>query len=116
MLNRCEDVQAISDALQSLRGYLDVLGKYEKYKNRIHIMGMIPNHKVINITSRKGTLFYYNDAGLKNRMDLAAQSIITNYQDCPALADDDPKIIRYLQKGDKVSFTARLSRIAGMTD
>ncbi|MGV7221365.1 MAG: ParA family protein [Nitrospinales bacterium] len=116
MLNRCSDTESITAALNNMRGYLDVLNKYEKYKNRIHIMGMIPNHKIINITSHKGTLFYHNDTGLKNRMDLAAKSIITNYKDCPTLSDNDSTIIRYLQKSDKSGFTSRLSRIAGITD
>ncbi len=116
MLNRCSELDAIPAALKNLRNYLDVLNKYEKYKHRIHIMGMIPNHKVINITSHKGTLFYHNDNGLKNRMDLAAKNIISNYEDCPTLADDDAKIIRYLQKSDKAGFTSRLSRIAGIID
>ncbi len=113
MLNRCRDVGAIPAALKNLRDYLDVLDKYEKYKNRIHIMGMVPDHKVINITSLKGTLFYHNDKGLRNRMDLAAKSIITNYQDCPTLADDDATIVRYLQKSAKSGFTSTLSRIVG---
>ena len=77
---------------------------------------MIPDHKIINITSHKGTLFYHNDNRLKNRMDLAAKSIKTNYQDCPTLADDDAKIIRYLQKSDKAGLTSRLSRIAGIIE
>lgn len=113
LMNRYQDIKGISSALTSLRDYLDILDKYEKYKHRIHIMGMIPHHKVINITSHKGTLFYNKDAGLKNRMNMVANNILTDYKECPSLADDDKKIIRYLQKADKGSFTSRLSQIAG---
>ena len=112
-MNRCQDNKSISSALTSLRNYLDILDKYEKYKHKIHIMGMIPHHKVINITSHKGTLFYNKDAGLKSRMNMVANNILTDYKECPSLADDDEKIIRYLQKADKGSFSSRLSQFAG---
>lgn len=113
LLNRCQDTKGISSALTSLRDYLDILDKYQKYKRKIHIMGMVPHHKVINITSHKGTLFYNSDVGLKNRMDLVANGIVTDYKECPTLADDDDKIISYLQKAEKGSFASRISQIAG---
>lgn len=113
LMNRCQDIKETSSALKSLRDYLDILNKYEKYKNRIHVIGMIPHHKIINITSHQGTLFYDKDSALKNRMNLVANSILTDYKECPTLGDNDDRITSYLQKADKGSFTSRLSQFAG---
>ena len=76
IFNRCQNNNEVPLCLDQLREYLDTLDKYEKYKDRIHLVGSLPNHKVVNITNNRGTLFYGKDKTLSNRIDAIAKSII----------------------------------------
>ena len=57
VFNRCQNNQEIENALKMMRDYLETLDKFHQYKSRIHIVGMVPQHKVINITNNKKSLF-----------------------------------------------------------
>ena len=112
LFNRCQETGALSQCLDRLREYLDTLDQYEKYKDRIHAVGMVPHHKIINITNNRGALFYDKDSSLTGRMDLVAQSILTNNQHFPTLSHNNREILQFLQKKGKPSLTSRFSRIA----
>ncbi len=101
IFNRCEDPKQIPPALNRLREYLDTLDKFHQYKKRIHIVGMVPQNKVVNITNNRGVLFYDMDTKLSASMDQVAESVLTGYESCPTLEDDDKTILRYLEKGTK---------------
>ncbi|CCQ89912.1 hypothetical protein NITGR_190022 [Nitrospina gracilis 3/211] len=98
VFNRLEDLKEVPPALDRLRQYLDTLDKYHQYKKRIHILGMVPQNKVVNITNNRGSLFYTMDSGLAGRMDQIARGLSSNMQDCPALDEDDRVIMNYLEK------------------
>jgi len=93
-----------------MREYLDTLDKYEEYKNRIRIVGMMPQHKIIHITNNQRTLFYDKDKQLQKRMDLIAKSIHSNRP--PALSSSDSEILEYLDDREKSGFAQRLGRLA----
>lgn len=112
LLNRCQDTKGIDDCLNRLREYLDTLDKLESYKNRINIVGMVPHHKIINITNNHGALFYDKDRALSIRMDLIARSIISEGKNCPTLAHNNQHIISYLQSQGKPGLLKSLSRVA----
>jgi len=114
LFNRCSETREVKDALKRLREYLDTLDKYETYKDRIHIVGLLPHHKIINITNNRGALFYNKDISLTGRMDLVAESILQNNARRPTLAATDKEILRYLDRQGGLSLTASLSRIAGV--
>ena len=57
VFNRSQKINEVTQSLDQLREYLDTLGKYEKYRDRIYLVGLIPNNKVINITNNRGSLF-----------------------------------------------------------
>lgn len=99
IFNRCQDDREIPRSLNQLREYLDTLDKYEKYKNRIHIAGMVPHHKVINITNNRGALFYDKDRSLTDRMDRVAKNIIDRNAGCPVLGSGNKEIQDYLAAG-----------------
>ncbi len=113
LFNRCQDSDAIKKALGQLREYLDTLDKYQQYKNRIHIVGMVPNHKIINITNNRCALFYDMDMALTARMDQIAESIVSDNQNCPTLGDPDKEIIRYLNSSERPKIIKKLTQIAG---
>ena len=113
LFNRCQDSDSIKTALSQLRDYLDTLDKYQLYKNRIHIVGMVPNHKIINITNNRGSLFYDMDMELTGRMDQVARSIMSANEKCPTLGDSDKEIIRYLKATEKPFIIKKLTRMAG---
>ena len=113
LFNRCQDSGTIKTALKQLREYLDTLDKYQQYKKRIHIVGMVPNHKIINITNNRSSLFYNMDMELTGRMDQIARSIVSDNENCPTLADPDKEIIRFLNATGKPPIIKRLTRIAG---
>jgi len=113
MFNRCQDPDEIPGALKMLRDYLDTLDKYQQYKKRIQVVGMIPNHKIINITNNRGTLFYNMDSDLRGRMDQVADAILSGNSVCPTLADGDREIVQYLTKFKRSPLSSKISRIAG---
>ena len=112
IFNRCQNNKEITLCLDQLRDYLDILDKYEKYKDRIHLAGWLPNHKVINITNNRGTLFYDKDQTLSGRMDAIAKSIIDPNYTCPTLIYSNAEIISSLEKKSKRGFGTTFSRIA----
>ncbi|OGW21636.1 MAG: hypothetical protein A3K09_04920 [Nitrospinae bacterium RIFCSPLOWO2_12_FULL_47_7] len=111
IFNRCQEEKEISRSMNQLREYLDTLDKYEKYKNRIHIAGMVPHHKVINITNNRGALFYDKDRVLTDRLDQVAKNIIDRNAGCPFLGSSNKEIEGYLAQGWK-GFTRKLHRVA----
>ena len=112
IFNRCQNNKEIILCLDQLRDYLDILDKYEKYKDRIHLAGWLPNHKVINITNNRGTLFYDKDQTLSGRMDAIAKSIIDPNYTCPTLIYSNAEIISSLEKKSNLGLGATFSRIA----
>ncbi len=111
--NRCEETHEISACLNRLREYLDTLDKFQKYKDRIHIVGMMPQHKIIKITNNRGALFYNKDKSLRARMDLVAESIVTGNESSPTLADDNRDILNYLERKGKPSLAGMFGRLSG---
>ena len=112
IFNRCQNNKEITLCLDQLRDYLDTLDKYEKYKDRIHLAGWLPNHKAINITNNRGTLFYDKDHTLSGRMDAIAKGIIDPNYTCPTLMYSNAEIISFLEKKSKRGFGTTFSRIA----
>jgi len=112
IFNRCQHNKEVTQCLDQLRDYLDTLNKYEKYKDRIHLVGWLPNHKVVNITNNRGTLFYGKDNTLTGRMDAIAKSIIDPNYTCPTLIYSNAEIISSLEKKFNLGLSATFSRIA----
>ena len=112
IFNRCQNTKEIHLSLDQLREYLETLDKYEEYKDRIHLVGLLPNHKVINITNNRGTIFYDKDKMLSNRVDAVARSIIDPNAVCPTLAYSNAEILSKLEKKSGPSFGRTFSRIA----
>lgn len=112
VFNRCQNDQEIIKALKMLRDYLSILDKLHQYKARIQIVGMVPNHKVINITNNRKALFYNMDIGLSERMDLVAKGILSDNSTCPTLADDDKTILNYLNKYKKPQWIGKITKVA----
>jgi len=112
IFNRCQNNNEVTQCLDQLRDYLDTLDKYEKYKDRIHLVGSLPNHKVVNITNNRGTLFYGKDKTLSGRMDAIAKSIIDPNYTCPTLIYSNAEIISSLEKKFNLGLSATFSRIA----
>ena len=112
IFNRCQNNNEITLCLDQLRDYLDTLDKYEKYKDRIHLVGLLPNHKVVNITNNRGTLFYGKDKTLSGRMDAIAKSIIDPNYICQTLIYSNAEIISFLEKKSNFSLSTTFSRIA----
>jgi len=112
IFNRCQTNKEIPLCLDQLREYLETLDKYEKYKDRIHLVGLVPNHKVINITNNRGTLFYDKDKTLSNRVDAIARSIIDSNVAQPTLAYSNKEILSNLEKQSKSRIGRTFSRIA----
>jgi len=98
VFNRLEDLKEIPPALDRLRQYLDTLDKYHQYKKRIHILGLVPQNRVVNITNNRGSLFYNMDSGLAGRMDQVARGLVSNMENCPTLDEADRVILGYLEK------------------
>lgn len=114
MFNRCRDKKEIGQCLDRIREYLDTLNQYEKYKNRIHILGMLPQDRIINITNNKGALFYGKDRRLSSHLDQLAEGLLSDSGSCPALAESNSVIEQYLQSATKIGFAEKLSRIAAV--
>ncbi|KMP10772.1 hypothetical protein UR09_03115 [Candidatus Nitromaritima sp. SCGC AAA799-A02] len=112
LFNRCQGTKEIAQCLDRLREYLETLDKYQVYRDRIHLVGMLPHHKIINITNNRGTLFYDKDRTLSNRMDVVARSIIEQNASCPTLAYSNEEILAYLEKKSRSGLGSKISRIA----
>jgi septum formation inhibitor-activating ATPase MinD len=112
IFNRCQQSREIANGLDQLREYLDTLDQYEKYKDRIHTVGMVPHHKIINITNNHGTLFYDKDRGLSNCINMVAENIINENKFCPTLSNSNDEIIQFLQKNGKGGLLGNIKRIA----
>jgi MinD-like ATPase involved in chromosome partitioning or flagellar assembly len=112
IFNRCNQSKEIDNCLNQLREYLETLDRFEEYKNRIHMVGMIPNHKIINITNNRGTLFYDKDSDLSNCINLIAENIISENKFSPTLSNNNNEILNFLQKNGKRSWMSRFNKIA----
>ena len=112
IFNRSQNNNEVTWCLDQLRTYLETLNKYEKYKDRIYITGMLPNHKVVNITNNRGTLFYDKDKTLSSRMDTIAKNITDPNSFCPTLRDSNAEIISSLEKKSKLGFSLPFGRTA----
>ena len=112
IFNRCQNSNEVTLCLDQLRDYLDTLDQYDKYKDRIHLVGLLPNHKVVNITNNRGTLFYGKDKTLSGRMDAIAKSIIDPNYTCPTLTYSNAEIISFLEGKSKFGFGTTFGRIA----
>ena len=112
IFNRCQNNDEITLCLDQLRDYLDTLDKYQTYKDRIYLVGSLPNHKVVNITNNRGTLFYGKDKTLSGRVDTIARSIIDPNYTSPTLMYSNAEIISSFKKQSKLSFGTTFSRIA----
>ncbi len=112
IFNRCQSSKEIASCLDQLREYLETLDRYDDYKDRINMVGMVPHHKIINITNNRGTLFYDKDSSLTKCINLVAENIITENKNCPTLSNSNSEILQFLQKRGKGSWANRLNRIA----
>ena len=112
IFNRCQSPKEISNCLDQLREYLETLDRYDEYKDRIHMVGMVPNHKIINITNNRGTLFYDKDSSLSKCINLIAENILTDNQNCPTLSNTNGEILQFLQKKGQGSWASRFGKIA----
>ena len=112
IFNRCQQSKEIDNCLDQFREYLDTLDRYDKYKDRIHMVGMVPHHKIINITNNRGTLFYDKDSALSNCINQIAENIISANEFSPTLTNSNDDILRFLQKNGKGGWMSRFKRIA----
>ena len=112
IFNRCQSPKEISNCLDQLREYLETLDRYDEYKDRIHMVGMVPQHKIINITNNRGTLFYDKDSSLSKCINLIVENILTDNQNCPTLSNTNGEILQFLQKKGQGSWASRFGRIA----
>ncbi|MBT5472428.1 MAG: ParA family protein [Nitrospina sp.] len=112
IFNRCQSPKEISSCLDQLREYLETLDRYEEYKDRIHMVGMVPHHKIINITNNRGTLFYNKDSSLSKCINLVAENILTDNKNCPTLSNRNEEILAFLQKKGQGTWASRFNRIA----
>jgi septum formation inhibitor-activating ATPase MinD len=112
IFNRCKKTKEISPCLDQLREYLETLDQYEEYKDRIRLVGLMPDHKIINITNNRGTVFYGKDKTLSNRINTIARSILNEDVVYPTLAYSNSEIQTYLEKQSHMGFSNTLNRIA----
>ena len=112
IFNRCQKTKEISPCLDQLREYLETLDKYEEYRDRIRLVGLLPHHKIINITNNRGALFYDKDRTLSNRIDAVARSIIDQNAVYPTLAYSNSEIRTHLEKKPSRGLSRAFSRIA----
>ena len=112
IINRSQNNNEVTWCLDQLRTYLETLDKYEKYKDRIYITGMLPNHKVVNITNNRGALFYDKDKTLSTRMDTIAKNITDPNSFCPTLRYSNAEILSSLEKKSKLGFSLPFGRTA----
>ena len=112
VFNRCQKTKEIPKCLDQLREYLETLDKYDEYKDRIRLVGLLPQHKIINITNNRGALFYDKDRTLSNRTDIIARSIIDQNAVYPSLAYSNSEIRTHLEKKSGHGLSSAFNRIA----
>ena len=112
IFNRCQKTREIPQCLDQLREYLETLDKYDEYKDRIRLVGLLPQHKIINITNNRGTLFYDKDRTLSNRIDIIAKNIIDQNAVYPTLAYSNSEILTHLEKKSNHGLSGAFNRIA----
>jgi cellulose biosynthesis protein BcsQ len=112
IFNRYQSSKEIFICLDQLREYLETLDRFNEYKDRIHMVGMVPHHNIINITNNRGTLFYDKDSSLSKCINLIAENILTDNQNCPTLSNSNGDILKFLQKNGQGSWASRIGRIA----
>lgn len=112
VFNRCQKPKEIFQCLDQLREYLETLDKYEEYKDRIRLIGLLPHHKIINITNNRGAMFYDKDKTLSNRMDVVATSIIDSDAVYPTLSYSNSEIQAHLEKKSNQGLGGAFNRIA----
>jgi hypothetical protein len=112
IFNRCQSPKEISNCLDQLREYLETLDRFDEYKDRINMVGMVPHHKIINITNNRGTLFYDKDSSLSKCINLIAENILTENQNCPTLSNSNGEILQFLQKNGQGGWASYFGRIA----
>ena len=88
------------------------MDKYDEYKNRICLIGSLPQHKIINITNNRGALFYDKDRTLSHRMDVVTGSIIDQNAVYPTLAYSNSEIRTHLEKKSNQGLGGAFNRIA----
>jgi hypothetical protein len=76
------------------------------------MVGMVPHHKIINITNNRGTLFYDKDSALSNCINQIAENIISANEFSPTLTNSNDDILKFLQKNGKGGWMSRFKRIA----
>ncbi len=101
VFNRFQGEDEIISCITQMREYLDILDKLDQYKDRIHILGMVPFCKIINITNNRGVIFYEKDRDLSGKMDLISRNILSMNKSCPTLSWRNGEILRYLNKNGR---------------
>ena len=76
------------------------------------MVGMVPDHKIINITNNRGTLFYDKDSSLSKCINLIAENILTDNQNCPTLSSSNSGTLQFLQQKGRRSWASRFGKIA----
>ncbi len=109
VFNRFQDEGEIISCLTQMREYLDILDKLDEYKDRIHIMGMVPFCKIINITNNRGVIFYEKDRDLSGKMDLISRNILSKNKSCPTLSWRNQEILRYLNKNGNTGASGKMN-------
>ncbi len=112
LFNRFQEPRDLNKALDHLREYLETLDKWQGYKDRIHIVGMLPHHKVINITNNHGAMFYKKEQTLTAHMDQVAGCLIENQEQCPTLSQSNRDILDFLKSKGWLSWTRGLGKAA----
>ena len=113
VFNRFQGQKEIEQCLDQMREYLDILDKLDQYAGRIHIMGMIPHTKIINITNNRGAIFYQKDVDLSCKMDLIGYNVMTRNEECLTLQNSNQDILKYLHKNSRAGMVRKLTRLAG---
>jgi cellulose biosynthesis protein BcsQ len=109
VFNRFQNEGEIISCLTQMREYLDILDKLDDYKDRIHIMGMVPFCKIINITNNRGVIFYEKDRDLSGKMDLISRNILSKNKSCPTLSWRNQEILRYLNKNGNTGTSGKMN-------